>query len=112
MFLRFAFAFSVLIVPVAASAMPVSTFLAKADALRAKGPLALLSGDLKLLTNEIQAAERAGKPKAYCTPGAGVKLTDKDILAAMQAVPVPHRASTSTKDALRGYLARRFPCRT
>src|SRR5437870_12154951 len=76
MFLRFAFAFSVLIVPVAASAMPVSTFLAKADALRAKGPLALLSGDLKLLTNEIQAAERAGKPKAYCTPGAGVKLTE------------------------------------
>ena len=119
---RTAFAFAALATSTAASAMPVDQFLGKAEGLRKKGPLALFSGDLKLLTNEIkansqqlraenQAAVKAGRPKAYCTPANGVSLSDKDILAAMQAVPVPQRASTSTRDALRAYLARRFPCR-
>ena len=118
---RIAFALVALATPVAAPAMPVATFLGKAEGLKKKGPLALFSGDLKLLTNEIkanslqlraenQAAVKAGRPKTYCTPGTGVSLTDKDILAAMQAVPPQQRASTSTKDAMRAYLARRFPC--
>jgi hypothetical protein len=121
MHLKIAFALAALTASTAASAMPVSTFMTKADGLRAKGPFALLSGDLKLLTNQIkadslalradnQAAERAGKGKAYCTPAAGVSLSEKDILAAMQAVPAPQRTSTSTKDALRAFLARRYPC--
>ena len=119
---RIAFALVVLAMPAAASAMPVSTFLGKAEGLKKKGPLALFSGDLKLLTNEIKAnsgqlraenlaAVKAGRPKAYCTPEKGVSLSDKDILDAMQAVPAPQRASTSTRDALRAYLARRYPCR-
>lgn len=101
--------------------MPVSTFLAKADALKAKGAFALFSGDLKLLTNEIktnsvalraenQAAEKARRPKAYCLPAGGARLSNTDILGAMQAVPAAQRASTSTKDAMRAYLARRYPC--
>lgn len=102
--------------------MPVSTFLAKADRLQKKGPLALFSGDFKLLMNQVKAdaaqlraenkaAEAAGRPKAYCTPASGVKLTNKDVVGAMQAVPPAERASTSTKAALRAYFARRFPCR-
>ena len=112
-----------LLVPAAASAMPVSTFIAKAEALKAKGPLALFSGDLKLLSSEVKAdsvalrgenlaADKAGRRKAYCTPKAGVALSQNDIMAAMQAVPPPQRASTPTKDAMRTYLARRFPCRS
>ena len=119
--LRLAFALAALTVSAAAPAMPIDQFLGKAEALRKKGALALFSGDLKLLTNDIkassvelraenQAAVKAGRPKAYCTPAAGASLKDKDILAAMQAVPAPQRATTSTKDALRTYLARRFPC--
>ncbi len=61
--------------PVAAAAMPVSTFLAKADKLKKKGPLAMFSGDIKLLMGQVKtdaaelraenkAAEAAGKPKA------------------------------------------------
>ena len=107
--------------PVAAAAMPVSTFLAKADKLQKKGPLAMFSGDLKLLMGQIKtdaaqlraenkAAEAAGKPKAYCTAPGGVKLSNRDILSAMNAVPPAQRARTSTKDALRAYFARRFPC--
>jgi hypothetical protein len=107
--------------PVAATAMPVSTFLAKADKLQKKGPLAMFSGDLKLLMGQIKAdaaqlrAENnalaaAGKPKAYCTAPGGVKMSNRDILSAMNSVPPAQRARTSTKDALRAYFARRFPC--
>lgn len=94
-----------------ASAMPVSTFVTKAEALKRKGPLALVSSDLKLLTNQIKAdsaslradnkaAEVAGRTKAYCTPANGAGLTQDEILAAMTAVPAAERARTTTKDAL------------
>jgi len=120
MYLRIAFALAALAVPGVASAMPVSTFLAKAAALKSKGPLALFSGDLKLLTNQVKAdfshilaehaaAKTAHRPTAFCPP-ASVKLSDKDILAAMQAVPPPVRARTDSRDALRGLMVRRYPC--
>jgi hypothetical protein len=107
--------------PVAATAMPVSTFLAKADKVQKKGPLAIFSGDLKLLMGQVKtdaaelraenkAAAAAGRPKAYCTAPGGVKMSNRDILSAMNAVPPAQRARTSTKDALRAYFARRFPC--
>jgi hypothetical protein len=105
----------------AASAMPVSTFLDKANRLEKKGPAALFSSDLKLLTRQIKAdaaelraenkaAEAARRRKAYCTPAGGVKLSNRDILEAMNAVPPAQRASTQTKEAMRSYFARRFPC--
>lgn len=105
----------------AASAMPVSTFLAKADALQKKGPLALFSSDLKLLTTQVKtdaselrterlAAKAAGRPQAFCPPEGGIKLTDRDILDAMRQVPPAHRARTDTKAALKVYLAKRNPC--
>ena len=104
------------------AAMPVSAFLTKAHALQKKGPLAMLSGDLKLLTRQIKAdagkireerlaAKAAGKPTAFCPPEGGTKLSDKDILAAMEAVPASERARTDTRLALRNFLARRHPCR-
>jgi hypothetical protein len=40
-----------------------------------------------------------------------VKLSDRDIMGAMQAVPAAQRATTTTKQALRAYFVRRFPCR-
>ncbi len=105
-----------------ASAMPVSTFVTKAEALQKKGPLALFSSDLKLLTKQIKAdaavlradnkaAEQAGRPKAYCTPPKGGSLNDKEIFAAMKAVPPAARAGTDTRDVLRGVMARKYPCR-
>lgn len=104
------------------SAMTVAVFIAKADSLKKKGPLALFSGDLKLLTNQIKAdgasiraerlaAKAAGKPTAFCPPEAGVKLSDKDVMQAMQAVPGAERGRTTTRAAMRAFMARRFPCR-
>jgi hypothetical protein len=119
---RIALAVILAAVPLAsASAMTVSTFLAKAEALKKKGPLALFSGDLKLLKSEISAdaaqlraerlaAEAAGRRGAFCPPAGGVKLTDEHVLEAMTTVPPAHRARTDTKDALRAYLAKRHPC--
>ena len=122
--MTFRVALSMMLFAVAApaAAMPVSTFLAKAEALKKKGPLAIFSSDVKVLMNQMKqdadtlkaenkAAEAAGRKKAYCTQAEGVKLSDRDILGALNAVPAAQRASTSTKDAMRVYLARRFPCR-
>ena len=106
--------------PAFAAAMSVQTFMTKADSLKKKGPLALLSGDLKRLMNQVkedsaslradnQALVKAGKPKAYCTPE-GFRMDEDDIMNAMKAVPAQRRATTSTKAALRDYIARRHPC--
>lgn len=103
----------------AAPAMPVSAFLEKADRLEKKGPLALFSGDLKFLMNQVKgdfaslraerlAAKSAGRP-AWCPPEK-VALNDKDVMAAMRAVPTAERARTDTRGALRAMLVRKFPC--
>ena len=104
-----------------APAMPVSTFLGKVEALKAKGALALFSGDVKLLKDQMTrdseqlraeniSLQAAGKPKLYCSPK-GSRLTQTDLLAAMNEVPSSLRARTSTKDAIRNYIAKRHPCR-
>ena len=122
MMVRMTIAAAIFAATAPASAMPVSAFLAKAEALKKKGPLALFSSDIKLLTNQVKAdagalrterlaAEGAGKRGAFCPPAGGVKLSDKDVMQAMEAVPPARRGQTSTKDALRAYMARRFPCR-
>lgn len=105
-----------------ASAMPVSTFLTKADGLKAKGPLALLSGDYKLLKNEVSnsmnslraerlAAPKLGKRPAYCPTQQSGGMDVDEILSAMRAIPAPQRERTEVRDALRSHLARRFPCK-
>jgi hypothetical protein len=103
-----------------AAAMDVATFLDKAEALQRKGPLALLSGDVKLLMGELNgaskalraerlAAKAAGRTPAYCPPETG-RLSSGEILTAFQAIPPAERAGTEVKDALRSLYARRFPC--
>jgi hypothetical protein len=105
----------------AAQAMDVATFLAKADTLKKKGMLALMSSDYKLLKNEIVAqsqvlrgerlaAERSGRRPAYCPP-AKSGLNSDEILAAFRTIPAPQRPRTQVKDALRALLARKYPCR-
>ena len=120
--LRIAAGLLLVMTPLAsAAAMPVSTFLAKAERLERKGALAMFSADLKLLMKQIKAdlgeirserlaAKAAGRPTAFCPPEAGAKLTDQDILTAMRSVPASQRASTSTRQAMSNLLIRRYPC--
>ena len=105
----------------AGEAMSVTTFLTKAESLKKKGALALFSGELKLLTDQVKADSvalrsendalaKAGKAKSYCAPE-GFGMDQDKVLEAMRAAPAAHRNTMSTKDALRAYLAARHPCR-
>ena len=113
---------SVFFIASSAAAMPVSTFLQKAQALKASGPLALLSSDYRLLKNELSstmealhserlAAVHAGRPPAYCPTQQSGSMSVGEIVGAMNAVPPAARQSTDVKDAMRTHMARRFPCK-
>lgn len=103
-----------------AQSMPVSIFLAKADTLQKKGPLALMSSDLGLLKREVGAAGKSlrderlaliaagGKP-AYCPP-AKSSLNSDELLAAMRTIPAEARPRTNVRAALKVLMVRKYPC--
>lgn len=99
--------------------MNVATFLAKADALRAKGPMALFSSDYKALKSEGEAAgadyrarlngERAKGRPSSCPPK-GAKVSSDKLLAFLRTYPEAHRPRTSMKQAMGDFFARTYPC--
>lgn len=99
--------------------MSVATFLAKADALKAKGPLALLSPDIKLLQSEAQAAglatraqleaeHKAGRPGA-CPPKPA-RISSDELLGHMRAYPAAKRSAITVKTAMADLFRSKFPC--
>jgi uncharacterized membrane protein YwzB len=108
------------VMPVAAQAMTVDQFLAKANALKAKGMMALLSPDIgvlkaemadavKALQAEKAARKAAGKPPRVCAPE-GTKLTQDEMLGGLAALPPTQRAG-NLKDGVSQVMRNRFPCR-
>jgi hypothetical protein len=105
--------------PATASAMSVADFLAKADALKAKGMAAMFSSDVGLLKAEIAGASAAyradlaaGKPPRSCPPPKGsAKMSSDELIANFRTIPAPQRATTSVRTAFANYLTKRFPCR-
>ena len=102
------------------AAMTLGEFLAKANALHAKGAMAIFSRDLKPVMNEMKGAfaalktegerrKAAGLPPRACPP-AGTKLDSKQLLAMLNAVPSAERGM-SVKDGLLRAMSQRFPCR-
>jgi hypothetical protein len=104
-----------------AQAMSVAEFLAKANALKAKGALALLSSDLGLLQKEIadistvyradiQAARAAGRTPHSCPPPKGqVKMDSSQLIAELEKIP-PRQRGMSMKSAFYAIMKRRYPC--
>jgi len=105
-----------------AHAMSVAEFLARARALQALGPLAMLSSDVTVLRNEIYAVRaayradlaalraRGGKPNS-CPPASGrVTMTPAQLLAELERIP-PARRGMSMKAAFYDYMRRHYPCR-
>jgi hypothetical protein len=104
-----------------AAAMPVSTFLAKIDVLARAGAVAAASSDGQLIRKELEddaaalhderiAAAKAGKTAAYCpTQGSGPPSLE-EIVKGLKQVPEADRGKIEVRDALRDYLAKRFPC--
>lgn len=81
----------------------------------------MLSSDLGLLKNEVrtaaaalkaerEGAARAGRRPAFCPP-ASVSLNAEDVLTAFRSIPEAQRPRMEVRDALRMYMARRYPCR-
>ncbi len=102
-------------------AMPLPQFLAKATALEKKGAMALFSGDLKLLKKEItgsagalraerMAAQKAGRKAAYCPPAKGGSIDSKQLLAHFRSIPPAQRERMQVRDAMRSFMATKFPC--
>lgn len=106
-----------------AQAMTVAEFLAKAEAIKAKGMMAMMSSDTGVLRNEmksastayrtdIDAAQKAGKPAHSCPPPKGKgSISSEDVMAEFNAIPAAQRARMSVKDAFYGIMKKRYPCR-
>ncbi|WP_353204189.1 hypothetical protein [Sphingomonas sp.] len=110
------------LLPVAAQAMTVEAFLAKADALKAKGLFAVGSSDITLLRQEIMTASdayrarlaadaAAGRKPTSCPPPKGTaKIGSNDILAEFKALP-PAKRNISVQTAFSAMMERRYPCK-
>lgn len=111
-----------LVLPASAQAMSVAEFLAKANALKAKGFLALGSSDIKLLRTEVErasdayrsdlaTAKAAGRAPHSCPPPKGqAKIGSNELLAEFEKIPTAQR-SMSVKTAFYAMMKRRFPCK-
>ncbi len=104
----------------ASAAMTVGTFLARANALRDQGPMALMSPDFPILKAEAKAAtsqlkaERAaraaaGRPPIACVPE-GESVGIMDMLDGLSSLPAADQ-KRPLKDGYARVLAKRFPCR-
>ena len=119
---RWAAALVVLGVPATAqAAMDVATFLAKADALKAKGVGALFSGDLKRIKAEMAVAgkqlqaekaarDKAGLPPRSCPPK-GAKMNADEFMTQMRTIPVDQQRTMPLKDGILWVAQRKYPCR-
>ena len=118
----FALAALALAAPVLAAPgdMSVATFLAKADALKTKGAMALFSSDYKLLQAEGLAAgvayrkrlagERtAGKPSS-CPP-TSAKVNSDQLIGHFRTYPTGRRGAITLKTAVADYFIKTWPCR-
>ena len=106
----------------AAAPGSAQNFLDRANRLKAKGPLAIFDSDYGRLKAEATAvgksigddriaAERAGRPILYCSPGARAQLGSFEFIDGLAAIPAPQRASMSLKDAMLRILQKKYPCR-
>ncbi|MBU6393329.1 MAG: hypothetical protein KGQ75_02025 [Sphingomonadales bacterium] len=103
----------------APGAMSVATFLAKAEALKAKGMMALFASDVSLLKSEVANAAAAyrrqlrqeaitGKPSA-CPPEHAA-LNSDDLMAQMRTYPATDRPRIPVTQAVADLIRKRYPC--
>lgn len=120
---RLAIVVAMMLVPTAAQAMTVAEFLAKANALKAKGFLAIGSSDIKLLRTEVErasdayrgdlaSAKAAGRAPHSCPPPKGkAKIGSNELMAEFEAIPAAKRSMT-VKTAFYAMMKKRFPCKS
>lgn len=105
--------------PVAASAMSVSEFLAKVEALKKMGMKAMFSKDVKLLRAEIKQADttlraeqtqalQAGRKPDVCMPKK-LKSNAREFMAHFEAIP-PAQRGISVKAGYATFIKKKNPC--
>lgn len=109
--------------PSLAQAMTVADFLSKADALKAKGMLAIGSPDIALLRDEVKAASdtyratiaadvAAGRKPGSCPPPKGTaKVTGDELIAEFRTIPAARRSQLSVNAAFAAFMTKRYPCK-
>lgn len=104
----------------AAAHMPAADFLRRADVLRARGPIALFSPDLKRLQkaaedagdelhNEHTADITAGRRTDYCSP-VSKYLGPRELVEGLHAIPANQLRQMDIKQAMRAIFQRNYPC--
>ena len=107
--------------PGAAAAMSVQEFLTSANRIP-RNPTALLRSDTRRLMNEFSgafkavradqaAAKAAGRRSATCIPEGKISLSAEQILDRFNAIPAQRR-HISVNQAVREWMAERYPCPT
>lgn len=106
--------------PCVAQTMPLSAFIPRAEALNAKGALALLSGDLKPIMAEGKAAfaayraqleaERAGGHPSSCPPAGPLRVDSREFMTSLKTIPAADRATTNTAQGVAHFMANKYPC--
>lgn len=106
----------------AAAAGSAQNFLARAERLKSKGPLAFFDSDYGRLKSEATvvgksigddriADERAGKPILYCSPSPRADLGSFEFIRGLEAIPAAERDQMSLKEAMIRVLQKKYPCR-
>lgn len=114
-----AFLLSVSPTALRAQTMPVATFLSKADALKKRGPFALLSGDYGRLKAEVNnsakalgaeqfAASKAGRRPATCMPN-NISVGTDELLSHFRSIPGDQQR-VSVKAAVLSFIKKKYPC--
>lgn len=104
----------------AVEAMTVREFLAIADRLP-QNATAVLRPEGRRLVDEVTsavstlkaeqaAAIRAGRRPAHCIPARGTGITPQSLIARLKSVPAARRGEISVTQALREWMAERYPC--
>lgn len=108
--------------PVAAASgdMSAATFLAKADALKAKGMMAMMSSDIATLRDEASAAGRAYRAKLTADKTAGrapescpppkSSINSSVLIDHLRSYPEAQRTHLTMKAAMADLLRKTFPC--
>lgn len=100
--------------------MSAADFLSRADKLKAKGPLALISGDYKTLKREVDVAsdhyrnrmkadKAAGRNPHSCPPQKG-SINSDELLAHLRSYPEARRPQVSMKIAFADLMRKKYPC--
>ena len=107
----------------ASAAMNADVFYRRALALKAKGPMALFSGDLKKLKAEGAAAgesaraerlaaARTGRKPRYCPPADVRGMPATEFLERLGEIPAADRRRIDMKEATNRILAGKYPCKS